>query len=101
MTMPTSDLPQTNDLHADIVPHHHWATSRWFYANPVWSYHRPATDAELAARPHTFKLIDPELRDLADLLTAHGLRTTPPCQGHFHPREHLERIWGELTWEAE
>jgi hypothetical protein len=102
MTYPTAELPQIADLHADIVPHNYWALSTWYRANPVWQYHRRAGEAEIVARSlDAANPVDPEIRDLCALFARHGLRTTAACQGHFYPLAHFQRVWGELTWEAE
>ncbi|HSU69423.1 MAG TPA: hypothetical protein VLJ39_21230 [Tepidisphaeraceae bacterium] len=88
-------------LRADIVPHRQWAISRWFYANPLWYYHRPSAAHEIHAGSKFYQLIDPELRELCRLLNESGLRTTPSCQGHSYQRDRFERIWDELTREQE
>ena len=72
---------------------------KWFYANPLWYYHRPGTDEEIVANRRFYQLVDEELKELCHLLHSAGLRTTPSCQGHFYPRERFERIWEELQRE--
>jgi|SRR5579884_612880 len=87
------------DLRADLVPHRRWAVSRWFYANPIWYYHRPTADHEIDTRGRFYQLVDPDLRELCRLLNDHGIQTTPSCQGHSYPRERFERIWDQLNRE--
>ena len=92
-------LPITS-LRADLVPHHEWAFRRWFYANPIWYYHCPSTAHQISASGRFYQLIDPQLREVCQLLTDAGLRTTPSCQGHSYPRQRFEKIWTELNREA-
>lgn len=94
-------MNRIGNLRADIVPHAHWAVSKWFYADPIWYYHRRGTDEELVAGRRFYELVDPELRELCRLLNEHGLHTTPSCQGHFYPKTRFEKIWAELGREAE
>jgi hypothetical protein len=82
------------------VPHNRWATRRWFYANPIWYYHRQGLAHEIRLSGRFYQLVDPELRDACRLLNDAGLHTTPSCQGHDYPRERFEQIWRELTREA-
>jgi hypothetical protein len=95
------NLPIVTDLRADMVPHRRWAVSRWFYANPIWYYHRPSTGHEIDTRGRFYQLVDPELRELCRLVNDAGILTTPSCQGHSYPRERFERIWDELKREEE
>lgn len=88
-------------LCADIVPHRAFAVHKWFYANPLWYYHRLGTTEEIRAGRTFYRLVDPDLRELCKLLLDAGLHTTPSCQGHFYPRERFERTWDELQREAE
>lgn len=93
--------PEIRGLRADLVPHRRWATSRWFYANPVWYYYRFSATHEIDPSGRFFKLVDPELREVCRLLNDSGIRTTPSCQGHSYPRERFERIWDVLQAEQE
>lgn len=87
------------DLSAGLLPHRLWAISRWFYANPIWYYHRRSLAHEIRLGGRFFQLVDPELREVCRLLNEAGARTTPSCQGHSYPRGHFERIWEELRRE--
>lgn len=87
------------ELRADLVPHRHWALSRWFYANPIWYYHRRSASHEIRRDGKFYQLVDPDLREVCRLLNDIGIRTTPSCQGHSYPRERFERIWEELRRE--
>ena len=95
------ELPRIEGLSAGLLPHGRWAVSRWFYANPVWYYHRPSAAHEIDTAGRFYQLVDPELRELCRVLNDAGIRTTPSCQGHSYPRERFERIWDALTREAE
>ena len=95
------DLSHIDGLRADLVPHRLWALSRWFYANPLWYYHRVSAAHEIDTDGKFYRLVDPELRELCKLLNDAGIRTTPSCQGHSYPRERFERIWIELLREQE
>src|SRR5438105_3376368 len=86
-------------LRADLVPHRQWALSRWFYANPIWYYHRRSAAHELRAEGKFYQLVDPMLREVVRLLNDAGLRTTPSCQGHSYPKERFEQVWSELKRE--
>lgn len=86
-------------LSADLLPHRDWAVSRWFYANPIWYYHRRSAAHEIRPSGKFYQLVDPLLRDVCHLLNDAGLRTTPSCEGHSYPRERFERIWEELKRE--
>ncbi|HEX5243287.1 MAG TPA: hypothetical protein VFW23_08475 [Tepidisphaeraceae bacterium] len=86
-------------LSADLLPHRNWTVSRWFYANPIWYYHRRSAAHEIRPDGRFYKLVDPALRDVCRLLNDAGLRTTPSCEGHSYPRERFERIWEELKRE--
>jgi hypothetical protein len=86
-------------LRAGLVPLREWGIRRWFYANPLWYYHRPSAVHEIRAGGRFYQLVDPELRDVCRLLNDAGARTTPSCQGHSYPRERFERIWEELRRE--
>jgi hypothetical protein len=92
-------LPPIAGLRATLVPHREWAISRWFYANPIWYYHRRSTHHELCTGRQFYKLVDPDLRELCALLNRAGLQTTPSCQGHSYPRDRFEAIWRELRRE--
>lgn len=93
--------PRITGLRADIVPHRRWAVSKWFYAHPLWYYHRPGTDEKIVPNRTFYELVDPELRGLVRVLHDADLHTTPSCQGHFYPRERFERIWAQLQGEAD
>ncbi len=86
-------------LRADIVPHREWPISKWFYANPLWYYHRKGTDGEIITNRKFFSLVDPDLREVCHLLNSAGLQTTPSCQGHFYDRHRFENIWDVLKRE--
>jgi len=88
------------DLHATLVPHREWAIRQWFYANPIWYYHRRSAVHEIRPSGRFYQLVDPQLREVCHLLNSAGARTTPSCQGHSYPREHFERVWEELRREA-
>jgi hypothetical protein len=94
------ELPRMSDLRADLVPHHEWAIRRWFYANPIWYYHRRSAQHEICAGGRFYQLVDPELRELCQVLNDAGIRTTPSCAGHSYPRSRFEQIWQELSREA-
>ncbi|HYE17968.1 MAG TPA: hypothetical protein VEA69_05970 [Tepidisphaeraceae bacterium] len=94
-------MDAVRDLSPGIVDHARWAVSKWFYANPIWYYHRRGTDEELVASRKFYDLVDPGLRPLVKLLHDNGLHTTPSCEGHFYPKSRFEQIWAELTREAE
>jgi hypothetical protein len=83
-------------LSANLLPHREWAISRWFYANPIWYYHRRSLVHEIRPAGRFYQLIDPDLRDVCRLLNDAGARTTPSCQGHCYPRERFQQIWDEL-----
>lgn len=93
------ELPLLTGLRADLVPHREWAISRWFYANPIWYYHRRSAVHEIRPTGKFYQLVDPDLRDVCRLLNDAGIRTTPSCQGHSYPKEHFERIWQEMQRE--
>jgi hypothetical protein len=95
------ELPRVTGLESGIVPQRTFPLRKWFYANPLWYYHAPAIMHRPHADPRFFELVDPQLRELCRCLLAAGLRTTPSCQGHFHPRRRFERVWDELNHEAE
>ncbi|HSI34421.1 MAG: hypothetical protein ACAI43_10950 [Phycisphaerae bacterium] len=95
------DPPTVSALSPAIVDHARWAVSKWFYANPIWYYHRRGTDEELVASRKFYDLVDPGLRPLVKLLHDNGLHTTPSCEGHFYPKSRFEKIWAELTREAD
>jgi hypothetical protein len=99
--MEGTELPPVTGLRADIVPHREWAVRRWFYANPIWYYHRRSAEHEICADGKFYQLVDPQLREVCRLLNDAGVRTTPSCEGHSYPRQRFERIWEELTAEAE
>ncbi|GMU23372.1 MAG: hypothetical protein AMXMBFR13_34500 [Phycisphaerae bacterium] len=86
-------------LSAGLAPHREWALRKWFYASPLWYYHRRGTTPELNENRQFYRLVDPDLRELVHLLLDAGLQTTPSCQGHFYPRERFERIWDHLQRE--
>jgi hypothetical protein len=91
---------QITGLRADIVPHDQWAIRKWFYANPLWYYHRTGTVDEIIANRHFFRLVDDDLRPLCRLLSEHDLRTTPSCHGHFYPMQRFLNVWSELMRES-
>ena len=93
--------PIITGLRADIVPHEQWAVSKWFFANPLWYYHRLGTDEQIVPDRRFYQLVDPELRGLCKVLHEADLHTTPSCQGHFYAQERFERIWEELRREAD
>src|SRR5690242_14472195 len=88
-----------SDLSAGLLPHRQWAISRWFYANPIWYYHRRSSVHEIRLGGRFYQLIDPALRDVCRLLNDAGARTMPSCEGHSYPRERFEQIWEELRRE--
>ena len=89
------------DLHADIVPHCRWATRKWYYANPLWYYHRPGMNGELNANRKFYDLVDDDLKCLCHVLHECSIHTTPSCQGHFYGRQHFQQVWDELVREAQ
>lgn len=91
--------PAITGLSADLLPHRQWAVSRWFYASPIWYYHRRSAAHEIRPGGRFYQLVDPLLREVCRLLNDAGLRTTPSCEGHDYPRERFERIWEELKRE--
>lgn len=96
-----STAPDTlTGLSAAIVPHREWARRKWFYADPLWYYHRPTADDEVVPDRQFFQLVDHELRDLCAAINAVGLHTTPSCQGHFYPESRFRNIWHMLTADA-
>ena len=97
--MDVAEMKKITGLSAAIVPHRMWAVSRWFYANPIWYYHRLSAAHEICAGGKFYQLVDEELRELCRLLNEAGVRTTPSCQGHTYPKERFERIWEELKRE--
>jgi hypothetical protein len=98
--MDAPPIRSVSALRADLVPHHEWASRRWFYANPIWYYHRQSTGHEIRTGHRFYDLVDPKLREVCRLLSRAGLGTTPSCQGHSYPRERFEQIWTELNREA-
>jgi hypothetical protein len=96
----TQTIPMISGLRADLVPSNRWAKRRWFYANPIWYYHRPSAAHELRLSGRFYQLVDPDLRDVCRILNDAGVHTTPSCQGHDYPRQRFEQIWQELQREA-
>ena len=90
---------EISGLLAGLIPHREWALRRWFYANPIWYYHRRSAAHEIRVGGRFYQLVDPALREVCHLLNEAGVYTTPSCQGHSHPREHFEKIWDELRRE--
>lgn len=99
-TRPNMTPPLLTNLHADLLPHRRWGVRKWFYASPLWYYHGPSPDHRVQADSQFYALMDPNLRPLCRLLHQAGVRTTPSCQGHFYPREHFQRVWGQITRDA-
>jgi len=95
------DVPPISGLRADIVPHRDWPIRKWFYANPLWYYHRKGQDSDIVPNRKFFSLVDPDLRQVCHLLNTAGLQTTPSCQGHFYDRNRFENIWQTLTREKD
>lgn len=95
------DAPTIYGLQPDIVPHRQWALCRWYSAGDCWFYHRRGTHEEISSSRSFYKGVDPELRELCHFLHDRGVRTTPSCQGHFHDRDHFEKVWEELRIETE
>jgi hypothetical protein len=93
------DVERITGLRADIVPHREWPVRKWFYANPLWYYHRRGQDNEVIANRKFFSLVDPDLRQVCHLLNSAGLVTTPSCQGHFYDQKRFEDIWTVLKRE--
>lgn len=88
--------PLVSGLEAGLVPLREFPLRKWYYATPLWYYHRPAQEHHLNVDPKFYELVDPGLRDLCALALQHGLATTPSCQGHFYGRDRFEAIWQEL-----
>src|SRR5262249_20831239 len=93
--------PVLTGLDPGIIPQRTFPLRRWYYANPLWYYHTPATQHSLRTDAQFYELVDPDLRELCQALLAAGLFTPPSCQGHFCPRHRFERVWDELSREAE
>jgi hypothetical protein len=93
------ELERITGLSAGIVPHWEWPIRKWFYANPLWYYHRRGQDNEVIANRKFFSLVDPDLRAVCHLINSAGLMTTPSCQGHFYDRNRFENIWTVLKRE--
>lgn len=91
-------VPAIDQLSPSIIPHHHLPTTRWYRATGPWYYHRPTAEPpRQRLAPDFYDHVDRALRPLVRLLHHWDLRTTPSCQGHFHPREHFERVWAQLA----
>ena len=88
-------------LEAGFVPHRQWPLRKWYFANPLWFYHKQYAVDEMIPSPTFYELVDPDLRELCRGLHDAGLHTTPSCQGHFYGRERFVRIWAELERERE
>jgi hypothetical protein len=99
ITAPTT-IPIISALRADLVPHREMAIRRWYYANPLWYYHRLGTATELNTNSKFYQLIDPDLRDLCRMLHEAHIHTTPSCQGHFYGHDHYEGVWELMNREA-
>ncbi len=84
-----------------IVAHKLWWRRRWFHAvDGTRYYHAPGPRQPILAGRGFYERLDAQLRPLCRLLHAHGLQTTPSCQGHFHGRSYFEARWEELQREA-
>lgn len=91
-------MPLITGLRADLVAHEQWLWRQWFYADEsaLWYYHRPRHELRMVADRQFYALVDPELRELCQLLHGHGLRTTPSCEGHFYPEQRFQQIYKQL-----
>lgn len=94
------ELRTLDDLEVGLIAPRRFPLRRWFYANPIWYYHTPATEHKLRTDAKFYELVDPDLRELCHVLIESGLRTTPSCQGHFYPESRFTRIWDELVRES-
>lgn len=92
--------PKIAGLDAGLIPLRAFPLHKWYYAQPLWYYHAPATVHRLRSDEHFFEMVDPPLRELCRIVLAAGGCTTPSCSGHFYPRERFERIWSLLEREA-
>jgi hypothetical protein len=88
--------PVIDGLSAVLLPHRQWVLRKWFYASPLWFYHRAGTLEELNTNRTFYRLVDEDLRELCRILNEAGLHTTPSCQGHVYGREHFRNVWDEL-----
>ncbi len=88
-------------LRAEPVPHIDWVFRAWYQGSERY-YHGPRREEPrpLANRIF-FDRVDSDLRPLCRLLIDNGLRTTPSCQGHFHPRQRFAEIWDDLLHEQD
>ena len=82
-------------LRADLIPTHDWPLRQWFQGDCRY-YHGPRRQLPPLGDPKFYRLLDPDLRPLCRLLIEAGLRTTPSCQGHFHPTHRFRRTWDQL-----
>lgn len=97
--MKNDRLPRIDNLRADFAPHREWPVRKWYFANPIWFYHKPCDCDDMIASQAFYKLVDPELCDICKGLHDAGLHTTPSCEGHFYARDRFEKVWAELKRE--
>jgi hypothetical protein len=95
------DIPVISTLRADLVPQREMAIRKWYSASSCWYYHRRALPGEHESSRRFYQLVDPQLRNICRLLHRNGIHTTPSCQGHFHDREHYQKIWESLEREEQ
>src|ERR1051326_6919725 len=86
-------LPAIAALDAGLVALRQFPLRKWYYASPLWYYHRPAAEHVLKRDPRFFELVDPLLRELCRIVFDAGCCTTPSCEGHFYARARFEKIW--------
>jgi hypothetical protein len=100
VTETTGAIPITG-LCSGLIPREEFPARQWFYATPLWYYHRPSRQMPTRLGPDFYKLVDRELKPLCLLLHSHGLQTTPSCQGHFYPKGHFQKVWNTIRRECE
>lgn len=93
---PTRHPHAVAGLEAGLVPLREFPVRQWFYATPLWYFHRPAITHRLQPNARFWQLVDPSLREICRAILRAGLLTTPSCQGHYYPRSHFASVWRSL-----
>ena len=93
-------LKEITQLSTGLLPQREWALNRWYYADPLRYYYKKGSSLFVTQDPRFYQHVDSCLKDLCQLLHALDIKTSPSCEGHFHPYEWFHDVWKKMNEES-
>jgi hypothetical protein len=86
----------------EVVPPEGMSNKSWFSptGHRLWYYHSPRILPSPPDPEHVESTLDPQLRNLYDVLTSRGCVTKPSCAGHHRSKQDARDIFSALSSDA-